>query len=358
MKYVLICALVLKGLLGFSQQPVVDNIVVIVLDGMRWQEVFGGVDTVLLHNTAFTKEKKIILDKYDDKNPELSRVKLMPFLWNTVAKNGQIYGNRKFGNYVNVANPFQMTYPGFSEMLTGYVDMAINSNKLVTSKSDNILEFLAKQEKFKNQIAVFATSDLFPFLLDKPNSQLYINSDSDTLDIRSEKAALINKMQKFIAKPTTERPDILTYFSALEYIREKYPKVIYLAFGETDAFGHAGNYDQYLETAHVEDKMIENLWNELQTMTQYKDRTTLLITCDHGRGGKNPLEWTDHGAKILDSGQIWLAAMGPNIHKRGEVQEQMQLYQAQIAATIGAILGFDYAPLKHTAFDQIKEILK
>tara|TARA_R110002124_G_C8893232_1_gene509333 strand:- start:701 stop:1465 length:765 start_codon:yes stop_codon:yes gene_type:complete len=251
-----------------------------------------------------------------------------------------------------------MTYPGFSEMLTGYVDPAISSNRLVTSKSSNVLEFLNSQQNYKDKVAVFATSDLFPYLLDRKQSKLYINADTDTLDLGNTESTLINSMQRMISKPTTERPDILTYFSAIEYIKHKKPKVLYLALGETDAFGHAGSYDQYLETAHTEDNFIKQLWEMLQAMPEYHDKTTLLITCDHGRGGQVPTEWTSHGAKITDSGQIWLAALGPNIPSTGELRVDGQIYQAQIAATIAQILGYRYEPTGQGVYKPISGIVK
>jgi hypothetical protein len=50
-------------------------------------------------------------------------------------------------------------------------------------------------------------------------------------------------------------------------------------------------YDQYIGSAHAEDAMIADLWKLLQSMPQYKDKTSLLITCDHGRGDKVKSDW-------------------------------------------------------------------
>lgn len=348
--------LILSITVSFSQLRKTDNLIIVVLDGMRWQEIFGGADSVLINNPFFTKDKNRVQKQFWDHDHIKRREMLLPFLWKTIGINGQIYGNRNLQNEVNVSNPFQMTYPGFSEMLTGYADPAISSNRLVVSKSDNVLEFINKQKGYQNKVAVFATSDLFPFLLDRKNSKLYINSDTDTLNFNSSEFHLLNEMQKLTTKPTTERPDLLTYFSAKEYLKVYKPRLLYLALGETDAFAHQGNYDQYLETAKAEDNMISELWKLVQSIPQYKNKTTLILTCDHGRGDLIKEQWTSHGPKIQDSGQIWIAALGPDTKVLGEVKTPEKIFQAQLAATMAAVLGFTYQPKSHEAMKPILTI--
>jgi hypothetical protein len=77
-------------------------------------------------------------------------------------------------------------------------------------------------------------------------------------------------------------------------------------------------------------------------MPEYKDNTTMLILCDHGRGDKIKTQWTSHGAKVEDSYQIWLAAIGAGIEPKGEVKTEEQLYQAQIAQTMAGLLGLTF----------------
>ena len=88
--------------------------------------------------------------------------------------------------------------------------------------------------------------------------------------------------------------------------------------------------------------MMADLWNTLQSMAQYKDKTTLIITCDHGRGDKIKSTWRDHGTKVEDSHQLWLAVIGPDTNTLGEVKTPGQLYQKQIAATISNLFGFSF----------------
>ena len=117
---------------------------------------------------------------------------------------------------------------------------------------------------------------------------------------------------------------------------------MYLEMGETDDYAHAGSYDFYVSTLHSQEAMIASLWNYIQSIPQYKDKTTLLIACDHGRGGDIKDQWTGHGPQIKDSKDIFILAMGPDTPAFGEVKTDTQLYQGQIAATIAKFLGLNY----------------
>ncbi len=341
---------------GYSQKNKTENLVIVTLDGMRWQEVFEGIDSAIIVNKKFTNDSASLVKSFWSETPNERRKKLFPFLWNTVEDNGQLYGNRNYGNLVNNANPYWFSYPGYNEIFTGYPDTAVNSNEKTLNKNENVLEFINKQSDYKNKVAVFSTWDVFPYIFNKWRSGIYVNSDVDTLQFDNTNLRLINDMQFLTSKPIDVRPDVFTYFAAREYFKAYKPKVLYIAFDETDDMAHAGSYDQYIKSAHAEDAMIADLWKTLQSMPDYKNKTTLIITCDHGRGDKVKDEWTSHGSKIEGSNQIWIAAMGPDTKHLGEVKDKEQLYQKQLATTFAALLGFKFKPL-HEVKEPIETIV-
>ncbi|MES2003487.1 MAG: phosphoglyceromutase [Bacteroidota bacterium] len=343
MKKILMVVLVLAFLEGKTQaQTKTENIVVVTLDGMRWQEVFGGADEQLLKNKKYTKDSAGTTARFWNDTMENRRKKLFPFLWSVIAEKGQLYGNRLLDNKVNNANRYKFSYPGYNEIFTGYPDTAVNSNDKVLNKNTNVLEFINQQPAFKGKVAAFATWDVFPYILNKWRSGIYVNADRDSLVFKSEKLKLINDMQFLTTRPIGVRPDIFTYIAAREYMREYKPRALYIAFDETDDFAHGGEYDQYLGSAYAEDRMIADLWNDIQSDPHYRNKTTLLITCDHGRGDKIKDNWRHHGQRIEDAGQIWIAAIGPDTKPVGEVKTQGLLYQQQIAATLAAFLGLQF----------------
>ncbi|MBS1510807.1 MAG: alkaline phosphatase family protein [Bacteroidetes bacterium] len=335
-------ALVCTAALPAVAQHKTENLIVVTLDGMRWEEVFGGADSAILKNKKYTRDSSGTSHDFwtDDSNER--RKKLFPFLWSTVATEGQLYGNRWKGSQVNNANRYWFSYPGYNEIFTGYPDTAVNSNDKVWNPNTNVLEFINQQKKYTGKVAAFSTWDVFPYILNTKRSGLYVNADVDTLHFNVPALQLINDMQYLTTRPIGVRPDVFTYFAGREYLKTYQPKVLYIAFDETDDFAHAGEYDQYLKSAHAEDAMIADLWNYIQHSPVYKDKTTLIVTCDHGRGDILKDNWRHHGSKIEDAGQIWIAAIGPDTKPLGEVTNTAVLYQKQLAATFAQLLGFTF----------------
>ena len=138
------------------------------------------------------------------------------------------------------------------------------------------------------------------------------------------------------------RLDAFTHYYALEYLKKNKPRAIYIAYGETDDFAHGGDYSAYLKSAHRTDQFIGELWNWVQSNDEYKDKTTFIITTDHGRGTEPLDTWRGHGAKVVGGGEIWFAIIGPDTPALGEVKREEQLHQNQVANTIAQLMGVKF----------------
>lgn len=322
--------------------PVNRNLFIITTDGFRWQELFNGADSVLINNDDYTPDKETIKTLYWADSPCERRKKLMPFFWNVLAQKGQLFGNRKSGNKVDVANDYAISYPGYNEIFTGTTDETISSNARKNNPNINVLEYINDQPSFKNKVAVFTSWDVFPFIFNAGRNELFINSGYQPMPGQDAAIQMINRVQtESVPEKKHTRYDELTFMNAMEYLRQQQPRVLFLALGETDEFAHEGRYDLYLQQANKVDAMIAQLWHFVQTTPGYKDNTSIIITTDHGRGSKSR-KWTSHGALIKGSSETWMAVMGPGIQSLGELKGKQQLYQQQIAATIAKLLGEEF----------------
>lgn len=359
MKKVVMLLFLMFSIKCFSQGKT-KNIIIVTVDGYRWEELFHGADSSLLFGKRFTsQDSSWRVSKYWADNPNQRREKLMPFFWNTIAKKGQLYGNRDLGNLVNVSNPYWFSYPGYSEILTGYVDTAINSNGYPDNPNHNVLEFLNEQKGFKGKVAAFASWDALSRIINRDRNGILVNIfDEDVKGPNlTELQKEANKWQHTI--PATfgrgERLDGNTFAIMKAYVMVKHPRVTYLDFGDTDDFGHEGKYDYYLDAAHYIDAMLGDLWNYIQSNPFYKDKTTILISPDHGRGlGR---QWTSHGRSAARSNETWLAVMGPDTPPLGEVKTNEQIYEKQFAQTIAKLLGFNFV-CEHPVGNAIKTVMK
>ena len=328
-----------------AQTHKTKNIIIVTLDGFRWQELYRGADSALI-SSKFTNDTATVKKRYGASTAQKRRELLLPFMWSQIAAKGQLYGDRDLGNKDAVANPYHFSYPGYNEIFTGFPDKRMNTNDPITNPNMNVLEYLNKQPGFHDKIAVFSSWERFPQILNAPRSGLLVNSGymNFTAPDANEHLKYLNSIQHeaphYLGDST--RLDFLTFEFGKEYLKQYKPRVLYIAFDETDDMAHAGNYDFYLARAHQEDGFIKQLWDMVQSDPQYKDKTTLIITCDHGRGDV-PLEnWRDHGKDTPNSEQTWFAVLGPDSPALGVVSTQTQTYHKQLAQTIAGLLGFDF----------------
>ncbi|MGA7840756.1 MAG: hypothetical protein WCA34_07545 [Candidatus Acidiferrales bacterium] len=320
-------------------------VVLIVLDGFRWQEVFDGPEHDLMdakHGGA-QDAAQLRKDFWRD-TPEEGRAALLPFLWTVVAKQGQIYGNRRKGSVAQVTNGFKFSYPGYNEMATGYPDPRINSNEFGPNPNATVFEWLNNLPEFRDQVAIFGTWDTFNDIFRAKQSGLVVRAGwtlpwTEPLTPREQ---LLKKLYETSTRvEDDDAPDSFTHQDLLDYLQTHSPRVLFVGYGETDDWAHAGKYDLVLQAAHEDDQRIAELWNTMQAKPEYHDQVTFIITCDHGRGSGLKL-WRDHDKNIAGAENIWIAAIGPDTPASGEMANVPRVTQSQIAATIAQLLGQDY----------------
>jgi hypothetical protein len=322
------------------------NVVLIVSDGLRWQEIFTGADPTLMdseHGGIWADPKELKQKFWRDDVAE-RRKALFPFLWSVVAKQGQIFGNQTKGSVAHVSNGMAFSYPGYNEMLTGHPDPKIDSNEFGTNPNLTVFEWLNQMPEFHGKAAVYGTWNVFKDIFNEKRSRLVMQAGWDLpekgkLTPRQE---LLNELYQ-----TTTRfdgDDVYDSFlqvPLLDYVKAGHPRVLFVGYGETDNWAHQGRYDLVLESAHGFDHFVQQLWEEMQSMPEYRGQTTFILTTDHGRGS-GLVEWKEHGVDQKGSENVWIAIVGPDTPARGERENCPTVTQSQIAATVAAFLGQDF----------------
>ncbi|CCQ11575.1 hypothetical protein PALB_24760 [Pseudoalteromonas luteoviolacea B = ATCC 29581] len=352
-----------------------SNVILVTLDGIRWQETFNGIDKALYQDPTLVKNSAQLEERYWHERPEMRRQKLMPFFWNTIAKHGTLIGDRTNGSFMSVANEWYFSYPGYNEILTGKVDPSINSNAFIANHNVTFLEWLNKKPKYQSKLAAFGSWAAFDAIFNETRSGLYVNDHNDAYQIQpqSPEMDLLNALQAQTPSPWQEvRQDSFTYRFAKDYLIHIQPRAMVIALGETDDFAHDGHYDRYIAAIHRTDQYLADLWQTLQSIPKYRNNTVMLIVTDHGRG-YHKQDWQHHASKqavqgymkklanfengIIGANEIWLAAIGPRIAAQGVLKTSTELKQDQVAATILTLLGENYLEFDPTIGKPIKEML-
>ena len=322
------------------------NVVLVTFDGVRIQELFGGMDEVIAANEKrsgiYDIERARSL--YDRPTADERRAALFPYLWGALAPQGVVLGDKARGSHVTLRNPHAFSYPGYMEILTGRYQPEVTTNDFKRYPHTTFLEYARRGLGLTSEdVAVFSSWEAHRYMAAKEEGAVFVNAGYERVPaaLATERTAWINDYQMHqMALWEVGRPDTPTFYLALEYLKAHRPRLLYIAFGETDDWAHARRYDRLLDALHIYDDYLKILWETLESMDGYRGRTTLVITTDHGRGIR-PKDWVEHDAGIKGSEDIWVAVIGPDTPDRGEVAPAATVYQADVAATILRLLGLD-----------------
>jgi hypothetical protein len=304
------------------------NIILVTADGLRWQDLFHGIDPLL------AREKSVSMDP-SSKDADARRARfatresLAPFFWRTLAKSGVVLNN------VNVTNAYRVSYPGYSEILTGRAsDNVITGNIDVQQPNETVLEFLKHKFPTAN-VALFSSWDHFHYIAEHTPGSIVINAGYQD----SPASPDLSRLQHVTLSPWDEaRHDSFTFELALDYLKQQKPRALVISFDETDDWAHARRYDRVLDMIAATDGFLARLWTTIQSMPEYRDSTTLIVTSDHGRGSTLS-DWSGHGSKVPGADKIWMAILGPDTPAAGEISSHAE--QRDITPTIIKLMGLD-----------------
>ena len=337
--------LALLALLSATQLPpgpAADHVLVVTLDGLRWQEVFGGAQRHLISRQAGgVADTTGLLRRFWRETAEARREALMPFLWGVMAGRGPILGDSAGGSVVRVSNGKRFSYPGYNELLSGAPDDRINSNDKIPNPNVTVLEWLNRRPAFQGRVAAFGSWDVLPFILNASRSGIHTNGDGPPVsNPRTPVERALNDLAADLPPYWgTVRFDAVTQQGALHHLKTRRPRVLYVMLGDTDEWAHERRYDLYLDAAWRGDRFLRTLWQTVQAMPGYRDRTALIVATDHGRGSGE--DWTDHGREVPAAERIWMAVMTPKGVNGQRSTVNGTYTQGQFAATIAALLGLE-----------------
>lgn len=138
---------------------------------------------------------------------------------------------------------------------------------------------------------------------------------------------------------TGYRNDKETFNNAAAILNANHPQLVLINFKQPDAAGHAYDSTGYLKGITDTDNYIYLLWQQLQNDDFYKDKTTMIVTNDHGRhtpGHSNG--YVSHGDSCEGCRHTEMFAIGPDFKKNYISDSPYE--QIDIASTIAELMNF------------------
>lgn len=277
-----------------------EAVVVVVIDGARWQEVFQGVDPKLAA-------------RCDRPQPLASAEALMPNLHASVRTAGALAGNPLRGEDFVASGPNFVSMPGYTEILTGRPAFGCTDNNcgpaLEPTVADEIRATVADRDE---DVAVFSSWEPIRWLATAHPGTIVTSSGRSEPDARllqdEELADLVDRGARAAPWPGMGgyRPDEHTAAIALRYLETHQPRFMFVALGDTDEYAHRGDYSGYLTALRRADAFIGDLGDTLGRMGTRGEHTTIFVTTDHGRADG----FRDHGGFAPESAHVWMAELG------------------------------------------------
>ncbi len=323
------------------------TVVVVALDGVRWQEVFEGVDPKLARAHKLPPNE---IDSADE---------LMPNLHHVIANGGSAIGAPGHGEPMRASGPNYISLPGYVEMLTGRPS-ACQSNDCPSTDQPTIADELAERAGgWAGDVAVIASWPgiakaaarhpdriLVSAGRNRGATRHYLRYDATTREIldAGARAAPYPGHGDF-------RPDQYTAAIALRYLTTARPLFLFVGLGEPDAYAHRGLYRDYLRAIRHADAVIGEIDHHLAELSRRGHPTTLIVTTDHGRGSR----FAGHGGSAPESARVWLVARGAGIAAKGYVQAPTERRLADVVPTVRKLVGLpeDTSPGAGSALEEI-----
>jgi len=311
-------------------------VVLVVLDGVRWQEVFSGVDRTIAAASGAGRG--------------IGARDLLPNVYAAIDTRGALVGAPGHGRAIAASGPNFVSMPGYSEIFEGRAPEGCQDNACAGAAGRTIVDEIRGRAMADSEVALFASWERIASAATREPARMVLSAGRS--DVRG--AGLLaddRELRETLEQGTRAdpypgsdgfRPDRYTAALALRYLVAGRPAFLFVGLGEPDEYAHRGDYDGYLASLRAADRFVGDLLASLDRMGERGRRTLVLLTSDHGRA----LDYRDHGGEYPESARVWLAAFGGPVRARGFAAAPRPRRLADIAPTIRAVLDLqpDEAP--------------
>ncbi|MCP4752518.1 MAG: LTA synthase family protein [Proteobacteria bacterium] len=301
------------------------NVVLLFMDGVRWQDFKGAADPSIPRHPDYDS-----LDEFDEAEFD---EKILASFWEKHAKKGLAFGLDPKGNaLMEVLNYSKASFASFSSIFSGK-PVGCTTNDCPRVSGETFLERIKRKRGYeKEQIAAF-------YYEIEQNFPKSLESEKGTIHLVES-----NNLSK--------NYDRMTFQMALDYLDNR-PRISVIYLAMTDWCGHIKNYRCYVDRLKEYDGYIDRLFEKLETMEGYGEKTAVLILTDHGRGAA-PHTFNGHG--ILEAKNVWMFIAGPyirtSIETNGIVTSDHGIDQGIIRPLVETIMGLYpiYPGARYTEF--------
>ena len=296
------------------------RVVLITIDGARWQDVFEGSDS------GFSGA------------PSIPPEQLMPRAHQLVATRGVALGATLQGcGTAHTAGASNVSLPGYIEIFTGHASQCLDNQ--CDRVEESVLDEAARAPS--GSAASISSWELLLSATSGGGTPVFVSNgrgypgEPPATDKVLSQAVAAGRNADPYPGYSEYRPDAATIAIALAYYRAEKPALFHIGLGDTDEYGHRGDYASYLDALKRADSLIGTVADLLDTMGPLGAKTTVIVTPDHGRNS----DFNNHGVLHPESARTFVLAFGGGVPVRGIACPAHDVTLADIAPTIRVLVG-------------------
>lgn len=292
------------------------NVILLMVDGVRWQEVFRGADPWL----AADETNKTVF----------------PGLNASLKEHGALLGNVDQGSELTLLSRVRTSMSSYMNIMAGSKQFCL-TNSCGRTWIETFPERIRRALNLPiEKVATISSWGQIGMAVEHQEGATFVNAGRAPLVDSSPDEELLKLNDEQLKEPLVWedcRSDKLTFAQGLRYLKKHRPRFLFISLNDSDEWAHAEDYPKYLATLRQYDEWIQELNETLKSMGEYGANTLLLVTTDHGRGSGG--NWGRHGILYPDSKYFWLYG-----NRRGiQPVTPGQYSQANIRPTIETYLG-------------------
>lgn len=160
---------------------------------------------------------------------------------------------------------------------------------------------------------------------------------ADQLDPRVQQS-IKEAVAKFVHSGGPTSGDELTYLMTREIMRKFSPRVLVVAFSDVEA-AHFGTFALHLSGIRTADRLIFQLWQEIETNPDYSGKTTLVVLPEFGRDpdGSSTNGFFNHRANADSTRDTWMMVLGSAVDRPRVVERPIR--HIDLCPTLAGVLG-------------------
>ncbi|HUV69983.1 MAG TPA: hypothetical protein VMW15_10005 [Terracidiphilus sp.] len=147
-----------------------------------------------------------------------------------------------------------------------------------------------------------------------------------------------NAIAEFVRSGGPTSGDELTFFMTREIMRKFAPQVMVVVFSDVEA-AHFGSYALHMSGIKTADRLVYQLWQEIEANPDYRGQTTMMVLPEFGRDpdGSSTNGFFNHRANSESTRDTWMMALGAGVGKPQMIERPIR--HIDICPTMGSLLG-------------------